>query len=196
MIYVKEKTANGTMSYPADTELFDQRKIFIEGEINNESALDFLKKIVILSKEDKPIDVYINSPGGDVAAGLLIYDIIQTTELPIRMFCCGDAFSMAAIIFCCGKHNRYMLPHSRLMLHEPIISSSYFGNASSVKTISESLQNIKNIIVDIISKHSHKNKKDISKDIEHDLYLNANESLEYGLCDKIITFDEMIERKD
>lgn len=194
MFRIKQKTANGIYNFEGETELLDLRKIFIEGQITNEVAMDFMKKVMVLSKENKPIDVYINSYGGDVNAGLFIYDVIQTSDIPINLYCCGIAYSMAAIIFASGKHNRYMLPHSRLMLHEPLIENASYVNASSIKDLSDSLQNVKKLLVDIISERTGKDADEIDKILKSDCYFDAKASLEFGLCDSIVDFKQYIEK--
>ena len=117
------KSSNGITLVPLESRLMAKRKVFIEGEIDQESACEFIKKIMLLINEDKemPIDLLINSPGGEVNSGLLMYDVIQAAQAPIRMFCIGHAYSMGAVLFACGNHGRYMLPHSELMIHEPLL---------------------------------------------------------------------------
>lgn len=135
------KSANGINQVSGDTKLLSQRKVFIEGEINSESACEFIKKIMILNSENSEefIDVLVNSPGGEINSGMLMYDCIQDSKAPIRLFCIGRAYSMGAVLFASGNHGRYMLPHSELMLHEPLLGNRVAGNSSSIKSISESL---------------------------------------------------------
>lgn len=135
---IEAKSSSGTTLVPVETRLFSNRNIFIEGEINQESACDFVKKIMLLTQEstDKPIDVLINSPGGEINTGLLMYDVIRASRASIRMFCIGRAYSMGAVLFICGNHGRYMLPHIELMLHEPLLGNQVGGNTSSIKSIS------------------------------------------------------------
>ena len=139
------KSSNGITLVPLESRLMAKRKVFIEGEIDQESACEFIKKIMLLINEDKemPIDLLINSPGGEVNSGLLMYDVIQAAQAPIRMFCIGHAYSMGAVLFACGNHGRYMLPHSELMIHEPLLGHRVDGNASSIKSISERLMETK-----------------------------------------------------
>ena len=143
---VQVKSSNGITLVPMDTKLLAQRKIFIEGEIDQEMACSFVKQIMFLCTEDrnKAIDVLINSPGGEISAGLLIYDCIQSCSTPIRMYCLGTAYSMGALLFASGKHGRYMLPNSELMLHEPLLGNRVGGNASSIRSISDSLMDTRN----------------------------------------------------
>ena len=187
------KSANGISQVSADSKLLSQRKIFIEGEINEKTACDFIKKIMILNEEDsnKKIDVLINSFGGEINSGMLMYDIIQTSNVPIRMFCIGKAYSMAAVLFACGNHERYMLPHGELMLHEPLIRDRVGGNSSSIQSISESLLEAKRKMNLILSRHTGKSEEEIEKATSFDHYFNPEESIRFGLCDKIIGFDEL-----
>lgn len=193
MMDVLVKSANGISQVSADSKLLSQRKIFIEGEINEKTACDFIKKIMILNEEDsnKKIDVLINSFGGEINSGMLMYDIIQTSNVPIRMFCIGKAYSMAAVLFACGNHGRYMLPHGELMLHEPLIRDRVGGNSSSIQSISESLLEAKRKMNLILSRHTGKSEEEIEKATSFDHYFNPEESIRFGLCDKIIGFDEL-----
>ena len=192
---VQVKSSNGITIVPADSRLMANRKIFIEGEIGSETACEFVKKMMLLQLEDsrKPIDVLINSPGGEINAGMLMYDVIQSSKTPIRMFCIGRAYSMGALLFACGQHGRYMLPHGELMIHEPLIGSRFGGNSSSIKSISDSLQETKRIMNQILAKHTGKTEEEIEKATEYDHYFNSEESIEFGLCDQIVGFDMIME---
>ena len=196
--YIKEKTAMGTTMIPIDTDLFSNRTIFIEGEITFEEAVSFLKQITVLITKDKkiPIKVVINSHGGMVDAGLMIYDIIQTTETPIQMYCFGVAYSMAALLFLSGNHGRFLTEHSKLMIHEPLIQSLPGGNATSLSSVSDSLNKTKKQLDEIISKHSGKSLKEIAKSTSYDHYFSAKEAVDYGLADKIITLDDVIQMEE
>ena len=138
---VQVNSSNGITLVPVESRLMAERKIFIEGEINAGIACEFVKEVLLLNGEDvqRPIDVLINSPGGEINSGLLMYDVIQASRAPIRMFCMGKAYSMAAILFACGNHGRYILPHGELMLHEPLLGNCVGGNSSSMRSISNSL---------------------------------------------------------
>ena len=189
------KSSNGISQVSADSKLLMQRKVFIEGEITPESACEFIKKIMILNEEDsnKPIDVLINSPGGEINSGLMMYDVIQTSKAPIRMFCIGRAYSMGAVLFACGKHGRYMLPNSELMLHEPLLGNRVGGNSSSIKSISESLLETKKKMNQILSKHTGKSEEEVEKATSYDHYYSPEESKEFGLCDQIVCFNMIME---
>lgn len=189
------KSSNGISQVSADSKLLMQRKVFIEGEITPESACEFIKKIMILNAEDsfKTIDVLINSPGGEINSGLMMYDVIQASNAPIRTFCIGRAYSMAAVLFACGKHGRYMLPNSELMLHEPLLGNRVGGNSSSIKSISESLLETKKKMNQILSKHTGKSEEEVEKSTSYDHYYSPEESKEFGLCDQIIDFNMIME---
>ena len=148
-----------------------------------------------LCKEDdeKPIDVLINSPGGEILSGLLIYDCIQSCKTPIRMFCMGIAYSMGALLFASGNHGRFLFPHSELMLHEPLLGNRVGGNASSIRSISDSLMESRNKMNQILAKHTGKTEKQIEKATSYDHFFDVEEATKFGLCDGTIGFDEIME---
>lgn len=192
---VQVKSSNGITLIPMDTRLLADRKIFVEGEINQEKACSFAKQILLLCKEDgsKPIDVLINSSGGEISSGLLMYDCIQSCKTPIRMYCMGIAYSMGALLFASGNHGRYMFPHSELMLHEPLLGSQVGGNASSIRSISDSLMETRNKVNQILAKHTGKLVKEIEEATSFDHYYSPEESVSFGLADEIVSFDKLME---
>lgn len=189
------KSSSGITQVSADSKLLSQRKVFIEGEISSESACEFIKKILILNEEDtdKPIDVLVNSPGGEINSGMAIYDVIQASKAPIRMFCIGRAYSMGAVLFSSGNHGRYMLPHSELMLHEPLLGNRVSGNSSSIQSISESLLETKRRMNQILARHTGKSEEEVEKATSYDHYYSPEESREFGLCDEIVDFNKIME---
>lgn len=189
------KSSSGITQVSADSKLLSQRKVFIEGEISSESACEFIKKILILNEEDtdKPIDVLINNPGGEINSGMAIYDVIQASKAPIRMFCIGRAYSMGAVLFSSGNHGRYMLPHSELMLHEPLLGNRVSGNSSSIQSISESLLETKRRMNQILARHTGKSEEEVEKATSYDHYYSPEESREFGLCDEIVDFNKIME---
>lgn len=189
------KSSSGITQVSADSKLLSQRKVFIEGEISSESACEFIKKILILNEEDtdKPIDVLINSPGGEINSGMAIYDVIQASKAPIRMFYIGRAYSMGAVLFSSGNHGRYMLPHSELMLHEPLLGNRVSGNSSSIQSISESLLETKRRMNQILARHTGKSEEEVEKATSYDHYYSPEESREFGLCDEIVDFNKIME---
>jgi len=192
---VQVKSSSGIALVPIETRLLAERRIFIEGEITQEKACEFIKKVLILCTEDsnKPIDVFISSIGGEISAGMLIYDCIQSSKAPIRMFCMGTAYSMGALLFASGNNGRFMFPHSELMLHEPLLGNKIGGNASSIRSVSESLMESRNKMNQILAKHTGKSQKEIEKATSFDNYFSPEEAIRFGLADKIVTFNEIME---
>lgn len=192
---VQVKSSNGITLVPAESRLMASRKIFIEGEIDAAAACEFVRKVMLLNSEDpqKPIDVLINSPGGEINSGMLMYDVIQASKAPIRMFCIGRAYSMGAVLFACGNHGRYILPHGELMIHEPLLGNRVSGNSSSIKSISDSLLESKKKMNQILAKHTGKTEEEVEKATGFDHYFSPEESVEFGLCDEIVGFDKIME---
>lgn len=184
------KSSNGISLAPIESRLLSDRKLFIEGEITAASACEFVRAIMLLVKEDadKPIDIYINSPGGEVNAGLLIYDTLKGVKTEINLHCIGMAASMAAIILTGGKKgHRFILRHSRTMIHEPLISGGVGGSATSIKRTAESIMETKRISVELLASDTGKTRKEVEAAISFDNYMNAEESIAFGLCDTIGT---------
>lgn len=191
---VQVKSSNGITIVPVESCLMAERNVFIEGPIDAASACEFVKKILLLNGEsgEKPIRVFINSPGGEIDSGLLMYDVIQSSKAPIQMYCLGRAYSMGAILFACGNHGRYMLPHSKLMIHEPLVGGNVGGSSSSVKSISKSLQSTKRMMDELLAAHTKKSVREIARATSYDHYFNAQESVDFGLCDAILEFHQII----
>ncbi len=191
---VQVKSSNGITLVPMETRLLAQRTVFVEGEITAESACLFVKQLLWLNSEDssEPINVLINSPGGEINSGLLMYDAIQSSKAPVKTYCIGKCYSMGAVLFACGNNGRYMLPHSELMLHEPLLGNRISGNSSSIKSISESLIEIKSKMNKILAKHTGKTEGEMEEATSFDHYFSPEDSLEFGLCDKIVGFDEIM----
>ena len=193
---VQIKSSNGISVVPIETRLLASRKAFIEGEIDSQAACGFAKQILFLSQEDAaaPIDVLVNSPGGEINAGMLMYDVIQACKAPIRMFCIGRAYSMAAVLFASGSHGqRFILPHSELMIHEPLLGNRIGGSTSSLKSISDSLLEVKRHMNQILAKHTGKNEAEIEQATSYDHYLTPEEAVSFGLCDGIVDFSMIME---
>ena len=202
-IYAKEDTAlnvevrssNGTTLVPIESRIFSHRTIILEGEICEKTAIDFAEKVLDLNLEDetKPITVLINSPGGSVDDGLLIYDVIHSSKAKIRLICLGKAYSMAAVLLSAGTAGRYILPHSKTMLHEPLLSKGIAGNCSSIRSISDSMMMTKSLINGLLAKHTGKTEEEIEQATSYDHFMSAEESVDFGLCDGIIEFNEIME---
>ena len=191
---IQIKSSNGIYLVPMETRFLADRKIFIEGEINSESACSFVKQVMYLNREDpkQSIDVLINSIGGEINAGMLMYDTIQSSRAPIRMFCIGNAYSMGALLFASGRNGRYMLPHSELMLHEPLLGSRVGGSSSSIRSISDSLMETKRRMNQILARHAGKTEEEMEKATAYDHFFSPQESIEFGLCDGIVGLEQLL----
>lgn len=183
-----DETSNGRSERHLRTWLLTDRKIFLDGEVTDEMAIQFAMQMEYLAQSKDPIDIYINSPGGSVNAGLVIYDIIQGLdgEIPINIYCIGMAASMGAVLLAGGqKGRRFILPHSKCMIHEPLIQKGIGGSATSIKETADSILETKAIICEILAKHTGKTTEEIDKDISFDNFMNAEKAVEYGICDEI-----------
>ena len=149
---------------------------------------------MLLNQEDdkSPILVFINSPGGEIDNGLLIYDAIVGSKAPVYTFCSGCAYSMGAVLFACGK-KRFLLPHSKLMLHQPLLGGRIGGNASSIKSISDSLLQTKTMMNKLLAFHTGKTEEEMDEMTSYDHYFSAEEAVAMGLADGIRSFKEMME---
>lgn len=163
-------------------------KIFLTGQITEETANEFAMKFLYLKEKGDPITIYIDTPGGVVAAGLIIYDLIQaSSDVEIHMVCIGSAFSMGALIFAGGqKGRRHILPHGKVMIHEPQIMQGFGGSATSIQSLSDSMMEAKKMLNGILEKHTGKKKREIEAATRGDSYMNAQESIAFGLCDDIV----------
>lgn len=183
-----EETCDGVREVQLMSKHFANRKLFLTGEITEETSNRFVSELLYLAESDEPIDIYLNSPGGSVNAGMVIYDVIQALEdkVPINIYCIGMAASMGAIILAGGhKGRRFILPHSKCMIHEPLISGGFGGSASSIKKTADSILETKDIINGVLAKHTGKSLKEIDKATSYDNFMNAEESVKFGLCDEI-----------
>ncbi len=185
---VEVESAHGTREVSLATRHLMNRKIFLTGEITAEVANSFLAQLLYLESEGNgPVTIYINSLGGEVNAGLMIYDAIQASKLDIRIVCTGIAASMAALLLAGGrKGERYILKHSRVMIHEPLIQGGVGGSATSIRHISDSILETREIVNGILAEHTGKTVEEVNQDTRYDNYMNAEEALEYGICDEII----------
>ena len=185
---VMEETCQGMTVVDLRTKHFSNRKLFLNGEVTSEMADDFVAELLYLAQEDNPVDIFINSPGGSVNAGLVIYDVIQACadKMPINMYCIGMAASMGAVILAGGqKGRRYILPHSKVMIHEPLIAGGMGGSATSIKKAADSILETKAITNGILAKHTGKTVEEIDEATSFDNFMNAAEAVEFGLCDEI-----------
>ncbi|MBR1855060.1 MAG: ATP-dependent Clp protease proteolytic subunit [Lachnospiraceae bacterium] len=185
---VEEESANGVREVQLMTKHFSARKLFLTGEVTEEMANQFVSQLLYLAADRRPVDIYINSPGGSVDAGLVIYDVIQSCvgKFEINLYCIGRAASMGAVLLACGpKGHRFILPHSKVMIHEPLLAGGMGGSATTIKKTAESILETKAITNGILAKHTGKTLEEIDEATSFDNYMNAKEAIEFGLCDEI-----------
>lgn len=188
---VIETTGRYERAYDIYSRLLKDRIIFLGGPIDDHTANLVVAQLLFLEAQDpdKDIHLYINSPGGSVTAGLAIYDTMQYVKCDVVTICVGQAASIAAVLLSAGaKGKRYALPHSRLMIHQPLGGAE--GPAKDVEIITKELLRIKDLINKILSKHTGQPIEKIEKDTDRDFFMNAYEALEYGLIDKVIEPEE------
>ena len=180
----------GSREVRLDARFLKESKVFLLGEITSDSAIELTQKLIFLenSPSSERIKLYINSPGGEINSGLLIYDVLQSMTKDVDIYCLGMAASMAAVILASGrKGHRHILPHSKTMIHEPLIASNIGGSATSIQHLSESIMDTKNLINEILAGHVGKTCEEIDEATTYDNYMNAEESVAFGLCDDIRT---------
>ncbi len=183
---VVEQTDRGERSYDIYSKLLEERIIFITGEINDALANTVVAQLLYLEAKDstKDIDVYINSPGGSVTAGLAIYDTMNFIKCGVSTICIGMAASMAAFLLSSGeKGKRFALPSSEIMIHQPLGGAQ--GQASDIKIQAEHILSLKKRLNEILAKNTGKPYEQIEIDTDRHNYLTAEEALSYGLIDRI-----------
>ena len=183
---VVEQTDRGERSYDIYSRLLDDRIIFLSGEIDDAVANTVIAQLIFLEAKDpkEPINMYINSPGGSVSAGLAIYDTMNYIRCDVCTICVGMAASMGAFILSSGaKGKRYALPNSEIMIHQPLGGAQ--GQASDIKIHAEHILKTKDKLNRILSQNTGKDLAQIVKDTDRDNFLSAQEALEYGLIDSI-----------
>lgn len=184
---VVEQTSRGERAYDIYSRLLKERIIFIGTPIDDYVASLVVAQLLFLASEDpsKDINVYINSPGGSVSAGLAIYDTMQFVKPDISTICIGMAASMAQVLLCAGTAGkRYSLPHSSIMMHQPLGGTQ--GQASDIEIYTREVMRTRDTLYSIISKHTGKEVATILKDADRDNYMSAQEALEYGMIDRVL----------
>lgn len=186
--YVIEKSGNGERSYDIFSRLLKDRIIFIDGQITDATADLVIAQILFLESEnpDKEISIYINSPGGSVTAGLAIYDTMHYVKCPIQTICMGQAASMGAILLAGGtKGKRFILPSARVLIHQP--SGGTEGQETDISIQAKEILRLKKLTISYLANDTGKAENVISKDIERDFFMSAQDALEYGIVDKIMS---------
>jgi ATP-dependent Clp protease, protease subunit len=183
---VIEQTARGERSYDIYSRLLKERIIFMVGQVEDYMANLIVAQLLFLESEnpDKDIALYINSPGGVVTSGLAIYDTMQFIKPDVSTLCIGQAASAAALLLAAGaKGKRYCLPHSRVMIHQPL--GGYRGQATDIEIHARETLLIREKLNEILAKHTGKSSKEIHVDTERDNFMSAYQAVEYGLVDSV-----------
>jgi ATP-dependent Clp protease protease subunit len=184
---VVEQTSRGERAYDIYSRLLKDRIIFIGTPIDDHVASLTVAQLLFLESEDptKDINIYINSPGGSVTSGMAIYDTMQFVRPDISTICVGMAASMAQVLLCAGtKGKRYVLPNSRIMMHQPLGGTQ--GQATDIEIYTKEMLRIREMLYTIISNHTGKDQKTILKDADRDNYMSAVQAVDYGIVDKIL----------
>ena len=183
---VVEQTNRGERSYDIYSRLLEDRIIFVNGEINDQTANLVIAQMIYLEGKDpdKDIMMYINSPGGSVVAGLAIYDTMNYIKCDVCTVCVGMSASMAAVLLSSGaKGKRFALPNSEIMIHQPL--GGFQGQASDIKIHADHIMKTKKLLNKILAENSGANIEKLEKDTDRDNYMSAEEAKKYGLIDKI-----------
>lgn len=185
---VVEQSARGERAYDIYSRLLKERVIFLVGQVEDYMANLVVAQLLFLESEnpDKDIHLYINSPGGSVTAGLAIYDTMQFIKPDISTLCIGQAASMGALLLTGGtKGKRYCLPHSRMMIHQPL--GGFQGQATDIEIHAREILKVKERLNQIMAKHTGQSAEAIQRDTDRDNFMSANTAVEYGLIDAVLS---------
>lgn len=185
---VVEQSGRGERSYDIYSRLLKERVIFLVGPVNDMSANLVVAQLLFLEAEnpDKDISLYINSPGGSVTAGMSIYDTMQFIKADVSTLCIGQAASMGAFLLAAGaKGKRFSLPNSRVMIHQP--SGGFQGQSTDIEIHAKEILYLRARLNEILAHHTGKTAEEVDRDTERDNFMSAEQSVAYGMIDKVIT---------
>ena len=186
---VIEKTGRGERAYDIYSRLLKDRIIFLGGPINDESANLIIAQMLFLSNEDSKTDIhfYINSPGGAITSGLAVYDTMQFLRCEVATYCVGQAASMGAVLLAGGRNGkRFLLQNSRVLLHQPLIAGVLEGTATDLDIEAKEILRLRARLYNILAQHTGQAAEKIEKDCDRNLWLEADEAINYGLVDRIL----------
>lgn len=189
---VIEQTPRGERAYDIWSRLLKDRIIFLGTAVDDNVSNSIVAQLLFLESEDaaKDITLYINSPGGVVSGGLAIYDAMQYVRCDVSTVCVGQAASMGAVLLAAGaKGKRFILPHSRVMIHQPLGGAQ--GQATDIEIQAREIIKIKRVLNDILVRHTGKPFEQIEKDTDRDFFLGSEQAIEYGLVDKVVARHEV-----
>jgi len=184
---VVEQTARGERSYDIYSRLLKERVIFMVGQVEDHMANLIVAQMLFLESEnpDKDIHLYINSPGGSVTAGMSIYDTMQFIKPDVSTLCIGQACSMGALLLTGGaKGKRYCLPHSRMMIHQPL--GGYQGQATDIEIHTKEILTIRDKLNNVMANHTGRDLEEVARDTDRDNFMDGNAAVDYGLIDEVL----------
>lgn len=195
---VIEQTARGERSYDIYSRLLKDRIIMLGSAVTDEIVNSIIAQLFFLEMEnpEKDIHLYINSPGGSVTAGIALYDIMQFIKCDIRTYCIGMAASMGSLLLAAGtKNKRFILPHARVMIHQPhIAGGGISGQVSDIEIQAKEMTITKKSMIDIYAKHTKKDKKTLLEAMDRDCYMSAQEALNFNLVDHIVPSRKQVKK--
>jgi ATP-dependent Clp protease protease subunit len=186
---VIERTGRGERSYDIYSRLLRDRVVFVGGQIDDELTNLVVAQLLFLSNEDPKADVslYINSPGGGISAGLAVYDTMRFIRCEVCTYCVGMAASMGAVLMAAGTPGkRYVLPNSRVLIHQPLIRGVLTGPATELDIEAREIIRLRKRLYGILSRHTGQSQEQIERDCDRNKWLNAEEAVEYGCADKVL----------
>ena len=180
-----QETAQGLGACRVEDQMLTSREIQLSGTVDAESVTALTNQLIYLSRRDPeaPITLYIDSPGGLIDEAMTLYDVMQAVPAPVHTVCIGHAYSMAALLFCAGDH-RSMLPHSRVMVHEPYILS-LSGDTDQLRSSYQNLECVRQDYCQLMAKHSGQTVEAVTEALHKNTYYTAEEAIQFGLCDEI-----------
>ena len=184
---VVEQTGRGERAYDIYSRLLKERIMFIGSAINDDVSNLIIAQLLFLQSEDpdKDVNIYINSPGGSVTAGLAIYDTIQFLKCDVATYCVGQAASMGAVLLAAGSpKKRFALPNARIMIHQPWGGTQ--GQATDISIQAQEILRMRDRLNEILSKHTGRPVEQVAKDADRDFYMSAEEAMKYGIVDEVV----------
>ena len=196
---VIEKSGRTERAYDIYSRLLKDRVIFLGGGVDDVTANLIIAQMLFLSNEDSKSDIhfYINSPGGSITSGLAVYDTMQFLRCAVATYCIGQAASMGAVLLAGGKAGkRFLLANNRILLHQPLISGELIGPATDLDIEAQEILRLRTRLYDILAKHTGQTAEKVEKDCDRNLWLSAEEAIEYGLADRILQKAPEIVKQD
>ena len=195
---VIESGARGERAYDLFSRLLRERIVLVNGQIDDQLASLVVAELLFLASEssDRPINVYVNSPGGVVTAGLAIYDTMRSLRCPVSTTCVGQAASFGTIILLAGDPGRrFALPHARIHMHQPLVPGGVGGQTTDIDIFAREMLNTRDVLNDIIALHTGQPIERIRRDTERDFFLSAQAAKEYGIIDEVLPLEDWKARK-